>query len=222
MTVHYASNVLSLSSPPPLSSDRCAPGDIGPPHFVFAFDAVAAIAIAMNAPGEDLTRSDGESLQKELLNVRFDGASGLAAFDTSGDRHPATVKFALESFGDPTSAEPLIPITTHYYNYYMNAETNEYEMAVRNVADLQWIGGLNTTQPEDAITRKVCDFLLLAAPRSLRLHTKRSNLSFSVVTHDAKALKSCPCGNGSCLTSARRRRTRRRRRGGRQPSERKH
>jgi hypothetical protein len=159
------------------SSDRCAPDNIGLYHYVFAFDAVAAIAIAMNAPGEDSTRSDRARLQKELLNVRFDGASGRVAFDASGDRDPATVQFALESFGDPNSAEPLI--LTYCYNYSMNAETNEDEIAVHDVADLRWIGGLNTTQPEDAITRKVGGFLLLAAPCSLRLHTIRSNRSFS-------------------------------------------
>ena len=152
---------------------------------MFAFDAVAAIAIAMNATGEDSTRSDGERLQNELLNVRFDGASGLVAFDASGDRDPTTVTFALESFGDPNlAAKPLT--VAYYYNYSMNAETNEDEIAVHHVADLQWIGGPNTTQPEDAITRKVRGFLLLAAPRSLRPHTIRSNLSFRV-THDAQS-----------------------------------
>ena len=143
-------------------------------HYEFEtslFDGVAAIALAMNAADEDAAEgqealSVGEKLRKKLLNVSFDGASGPVALDEYGDREPTTIQFALESFGDPLSAEVIFA-----YEVFVNTSTATFEMAATRAAHVQWIGGRKgpAAQPEDAITRKVRDFLLLA-PRYLTLH----------------------------------------------------
>ena len=147
-------------------------------HFEFEthlFDGVAAIALAVNA-AEDAAeqaqgqeaRSEGENLLNKLLNVSFDGTSGPVALDERGDREPATIRFALESFGDPLSSEPL----TLAYEVFVNASTpTTFEMAATAAAPVQWIVGSEgrNSQPGDAITRKVRGFLLLA-PRYLTLH----------------------------------------------------
>ena len=147
-------------------------------HFEFEthlFDGVAAIALAVNA-AEDAAeqaqgqeaRSEGENLLKKLLNVSFDGTSGPVALDERGDREPATIRFALESFGDPFSSEPL----TLAYEVFVNASTpTTFEMAATAAAPVQWIVGSEgrNSQPGDAITRKVRGFLLLA-PRYPSLH----------------------------------------------------
>ena len=134
-------------------------------HYEFEthlFDGVAAIALAMNAANEDAAeqaqgkeaRSGGETLLEKLKNVSFDGTSGPVALDERGDREPATIRFALESFGDPFSAEPL----TLAYEVFVNASTpTTFEMAATAAAPVQWIVGSEgpNSQPEDAITRKV-------------------------------------------------------------------
>ena len=150
-------------------------------HYEFEtslFDGVAAIALAMNAADEDAAEqaqgqealSVGEKLRNKLLNVSFDGASGPVALDAQGDRDSTTIQFALESFGDPLSVEPLT-LAYEVYKVFMNTSSTTFEMAATKKADVQWIGGSKgpAAQPEDAITRKVRDFLLLA-PRYLTLH----------------------------------------------------
>lgn len=150
-------------------------------HYEFEtslFDGVAAIALAMNAADEDASEqaqgqealSVGEKLRNKLLNVSFDGASGPVALDEYGDRDSTTIQFALESFGDPLSVEPLT-LAYEVYEVFMNTSSTTFEMAATKKADVQWIGGRKgpVAQPEDAITRKVRDFLLLA-PCYLTLH----------------------------------------------------
>ena len=131
----------------------------------------------MNAADEDADAAQGqealsvgENLRKKLLDVSFDGASGPVALDAQGDRDSTTIQFALESFGDPLSVEPLT-LAYEVYEVFMNTSTATFEMAATKKADVQWIGGRKgpAAQPEDAITRKVRDFLLLA-PRYLTLH----------------------------------------------------
>jgi hypothetical protein len=122
------------------------------------FDGVAAIALAMNVKDEDAEEQAqgqaevGAKLLKKLKNVSFDGASGPVALDERGDREPATIRFALESFGDPYSAEPL----TLVYEVFTNAPstTSMFEMAATRKAEVQWIGG-SKQQPKDAIRQKV-------------------------------------------------------------------
>ena len=117
------------------------------------FDGVVAIALAMNAEDEDAEeQAPGQELLKKLKNVSFDGASGPVALDERGDREPATIRFALESFGDPNSAEPL----TLVYEVFTNAPstTSTFEMAATRKAEVQWIGG-SKQQPKDAIRQKV-------------------------------------------------------------------
>ena len=121
------------------------------------FDGVAAIALGMNVKDEDAEEQAqgqkvGAKLLKKLKNVSFDGASGPVALDERGDREPATIQFALESFGDPYSAEPL----TLVYEVFTNAPstTSTFEMAATRKAEVQWIGG-SKQQPKDAITQKV-------------------------------------------------------------------
>ena len=122
------------------------------------FDGVAAIALAMNVKDEDAEEQAqgqaevGAKLLKKLKNVSFDGASGPVALDERGDREPATIQFALESFGDPYSAEPL----TLVYEVFTNAPstTSTIEMAATRKAEVQWIGGTKQ-QPKDAIRQKV-------------------------------------------------------------------
>ena len=117
------------------------------------FDGVVAIALAMNAEDEDAEeQAPGQELLKKLKNVSFDGASGPVALDERGDREPATIRFALESFGDPYSAEPL----TLVYEVFTNAPstTSTFEMAATRKAEVQWIGG-SKQQPKDAIRQKV-------------------------------------------------------------------
>lgn len=123
------------------------------------FDGVVAIALAMNAEDEDAEEQEdaekqevGAKLLKKLKKVSFDGASGPVALDESGDREPATIRFALESFGDPNSAEPL----TLVYEVFTNAlsTTSTFEMAAIRKAEVQWIGG-SKQQPKDAIRQKV-------------------------------------------------------------------
>ena len=162
-------------------------------HYEFEtslFDGVAAIALAMNAADEDADAAQGqealsvgENLRKKLLNVSFDGASGPVALDAQGDRDSTTIQFALESFGDPLSVEPL----TLAYEVFVNASTpTTFEMAATAAAPVQWIVGSEgpNSQPEDAVTRKVRGFLLLAPRNPPPLP---SNVSFSAQTHDAHA-----------------------------------
>ena len=115
------------------------------------FDGVAAIALAMNVKDEDAKeQAPGQELLKKLKKVSFDGASGPVERDERGDREPATIRFALESFRDPNSAEPL----TLAYEVFTNASTttSTFEMAATKKAEVQWIG---KQQPKDAITQKV-------------------------------------------------------------------
>ena len=117
----------------------------------------------MNAADEDAVeqaqgqeaRSDGETLLEKLKNVSFDGTSGPVALDSEGDREAATIRFALESFGDPFSAEPL----SLAHEVFVSASTTSttFEMAATAAAPVQWIVGSEgpNSQPEDAITRKV-------------------------------------------------------------------
>ena len=155
------------------------------------FDGVAAIALAMNAANEDAAeqaqgkeaRSDGETLLEKLLNVSFDGTSGPVALDSEGDREPATIRFALESFGDPFSAEPL----SLTYEVFVSATSTTFEMAATAAAPVQWIVGSEgpNSQPEDAITRKVPASCCL--PLATQASTIPSNVSFSAQTHGAHA-----------------------------------
>jgi hypothetical protein len=118
------------------------------------FDGVVAIALAMNAEDKDAEEQApgqevGAKLLKKLKKVSFDGASGPVALDERGDREPATIRFALESFGDPNSAEPL----TLAYEVFTNAlTTSTFEMAATKKEEVQWIG---KQQPKDAIRQKV-------------------------------------------------------------------
>ena len=121
------------------------------------FDGVAAIALGMNVKDEDAEEQAqgqkvGAKLLKKLKKVSFDGASGPVALDERGDREPATIQFALESFGDPYSAEPL----TLVYEVFTNtpSTTCTFEMAATRKAEVQWIGG-SKQQPKDAIRQKV-------------------------------------------------------------------
>ena len=142
-------------------------------HYEFEtslFDGVAAIALAMNAADEDAAEgqealSVGEKLRNKLLNVSFDGASGPVALDAQGDRDSTTIQFALESFGDPLSVEPLT-LAYEVYEVFMNTSSTTFEMAATAAAPVQWIVGSEgpNSQPEDAITRKVL------APRNPSLH----------------------------------------------------
>ena len=157
-------------------------------HYEFEthlFDGVAAIALAMNAANEDgkEARSGGETLLEKLLNVSFDGTSGPVALDSEGDREPATIRFALESFGDPFSAEPL----SLTYEVFVSATSTTFEMAATAAAPVQWIVGSEGpySQPEDAITRKVPASCCL--PLATQASTIPSNVSFSAQTHDAHA-----------------------------------
>ena len=109
---------------------------------------MVAIALAMNVKDEDAEEQVGAKLLKKLKKVSFDGASGPVALDERGDREPATIRFALESFGDPNSSEPL----TLAYEVCTNLTTSTFEMAATKKAEVQWIG---KQQPKDAITQKV-------------------------------------------------------------------
>lgn len=67
----------------------------------YAFDGVAALALALDAAGG----ATGREVHDELKRVRLDGASGPVAFDSRSDRRPNALKFALESILPPESAE---------------------------------------------------------------------------------------------------------------------
>ena len=201
-TWEHVFSVLCFAAHP----DRCAnpfftpdaelfSGYVDGNHYEFEthlFDGVAAIALAMNAANEDAAeqaqgkeaRSGGETLLEKLLNVSFDGTSGPVALDSEGDREPATIRFALESFGDPFSAEPL----SLAYEVFVSARTSTtFEMAATAAAPVQWIVGSEgpNSQPEDAITRKVPASCCL--PLATQASTIPSNVSFSAQTHDAHA-----------------------------------
>ena len=165
-------------------SGRCANSIFEPDADLFAappyepsaylYDGVVALALAMDAVAANDTAEQGqgqESVGAKLLNelkkrVRFDGASGpIDLDDVTGDREPATLQFALESFNDTLSEEPMIlAYSVRANNLRLDDGTTEIE-CVATAAEgcnssscLQWIGGKQgrDAQPKDAITSTVC------------------------------------------------------------------
>lgn len=112
------------------------------------------------APAKDTTEeaqgreSVGANLLKELKeHVYFDGASGSVDLDdVTGDRKPATLRFALESFDDTFSAEPMI-LAYSVRAVRPDDSTTDIEMVATKNGSVQWIDGKG--QPEDAITSQV-------------------------------------------------------------------
>ena len=156
-----------------------------------AMDAMAANDTAEEAQGQEPVGSQidiGVKLLKELKErVRFDGASGPIDLDNvTGDREPATLLFALESFGDVLAADPMIlAYTVSANNIRLNNDSTieSLEMVATANLSLQWIGGKQGrgAQPKDAITSKVRGCLLRLTPSDLT--TLPSTVSFSAHTH---------------------------------------
>ena len=144
-----------------------------------AMDAMAANDTAEEAQGQEPVGSQidiGVKLLKELKErVRFDGASGPIDLDNvTGDREPATLLFALESFGDVLAADPMIlAYTVSANNIRLNNDSTieSLEMVATANLSLQWIGGKQGrgAQPKDAITSKVRGCLLCLTPSDLTL-----------------------------------------------------
>ena len=163
---------------PPHVSGRCANSIFEPDADLFAappyepsaylYDGVVALALAMDAVAANDTAEQGQGqesvgakLLKELKKrVRFDGASGpIDLDDVTGDREPATLQFALESFDDTLSEKPMIlAYSVRANNVRLDDGTTEIECVATRKGELQWIGPVigGKGQPEDAITRKVC------------------------------------------------------------------
>ena len=163
---------------PPHVSGRCANSIFEPDADLFAappyepsaylYDGVVALALAMDAVAANDTAeqgqgqgSIGEKLLKELKGgMRFHGASGpIDLDDDTGDREPATLQFALESFDDTLSEKPMIlAYSVRANNVRLDDGTTEIECVATRKGELQWIGPVigGKGQPEDAITRKVC------------------------------------------------------------------
>ena len=145
-----------------------------------AMDAMAANDTAEEAQGQEPVGSQidsGVKLLKELKErVRFDGASGPIDLDNvTGDREPATLLFALESFGDVLAADPMIlAYTVSANNIRLNNDSTieSLEMVATANLSLQWIGGKQGrgAQPKDAITSKARGCLLCLPPSYLTLH----------------------------------------------------
>ena len=171
-------------SPPQLG--RCANSLFEPEAQLFAaapyepaaylYDGVVALALAMDAAAaKDTTEeaqgreSVGANLLKELKeHVYFDGASGgVDLDDVTGDRKPATLRFALESFDDTFSAEPMI-LAYSVRAVRPDDSTTDIEMVATKNGSVQWIDGKG--QPEDAITSQVRG-CLPPAPRYTWLST---------------------------------------------------
>lgn len=178
---------------PPHVSGRCAnsifeaDADLfaAPPYepSAYLYDGVVALALAMDAVAANDTAeqgqgqgSIGEKLLKELKGgMRFHGASGpIDLDDDTGDREPATLQFALESFNDTLSEEPMILAYSVRANNLRLDDGTTIE-CVATAAEgcnssscLQWIGGKQgrDAQPKDAITSTVRG-CLLPAPRYL-------------------------------------------------------
>ena len=69
------------------------------PNCAFAYDSVIAIALALGAAAPS---RDGDTVQRLLRRLSFDGASGQVEFKPNGDRSPVGVKVILEpSAGSP-------------------------------------------------------------------------------------------------------------------------
>ena len=156
-------------SPPQLG--RCANSLFEPDAQLFAaapyepsaylYDGVVALALAMDAAAAKDTAEEaqgresvGANLLKELKeHVHFDGASGYVDLDdVTGDRKPATLRFALESFDDTFSAEPMI-LAYSVRAVRPDDSTTDIEMVATKNGSVQWIDGKG--QPKDAITSKV-------------------------------------------------------------------
>ena len=156
----------------------------------YLYDGVVALALAMDAMAANDTAEEaqgqepvgskidiGVKLLKELKErVRFDGASGPIDLDNvTGDREPATLLFALESFGDVLAADPMIlAYTVSANNIRLNNDSTieSLEMVATANLSLQWIGGKQGrgAQPKDAITSKARGCLLCLPPSYLTLH----------------------------------------------------
>ena len=159
-----------------LAMDAMAANDTA----ALAMDAMAANDTAEEAQGQEPVGSKidiGVKLLKELKErVRFDGASGPIDLDNvTGDREPATLLFALESFGDVLAADPMIlAYTVSANNIRLNNDSTieSLEMVATANLSLQWIGGKQGrgAQPKDAITSKVRGCLLCLPPSYLTLH----------------------------------------------------
>ena len=123
----------------------------------YLFDGVVALALAADAGARvqvaaDATPTVGsEQLRNDLLRVRFDGASGPVQLNEDGDRKPATIQFALESFVN-SSAERMLSLA-----YKISLPVDE--MVSTPVELVQWIGGGKgpDAQPDDNITHEVRD-----------------------------------------------------------------
>ena len=155
----------------------------------YLYDGVVALALAMDAMAANDTAEEaqgqepvgpkidiGVKLLKELKErVPFDGASGPIDLDNvTGDREPATLLFALESFGDVLAADPMIlAYTVSANNIRLNNDSTieSLEMVATANLSLQWIGGKQGrgAQPKDAITSKVRGCLLCLTPSDLTL-----------------------------------------------------
>ena len=134
----------------------------------YLYDGVVALALAMDAMAANDAAEQGQGqesvgakLLKELKGgMRFDGASGpIDLDDVTGDREPATLQFALESFDDTLSEKPMIlAYSVRANNLRLDDGTTEIECVATRKGELQWIGPVigGKGQPEDAITRKVC------------------------------------------------------------------
>ena len=168
---------------PPHVSGRCAnsifeaDADLfaAPPYepSAYLYDGVVALALAMDAVAANDTAEQGQGqgsvgakLLKELKKrVRFDGASGpIDLDDVTGDRKPATLRFALESFDDTFSAEPMI-LAYSVRVVRPDDSTTDIEMVATKNGSVQWIDGKG--QPKDAITSKVRGCLPPAPPLHL-------------------------------------------------------
>ena len=136
----------------------------------YLYDGVVALALAMDAAATAknaaqvglespaASRINGSKLLTGLKELAsFDGASGPVALDdVTGDREPATLQFALESFNSSLSEEPTMILA-----YNVSAKIfpvgdggrSEIEMLATARNGLQWID--SDKQPEDAITNGV-------------------------------------------------------------------
>ena len=136
----------------------------------YLYDGVVALALAMDAAATAkdaaqvglgspaASRIYGSKLLTGLKELAsFDGASGpIALDDVTGDREPATLQFALESFSSSLSEEPTMILA-----YNVSAKIfpvgdggpSEIEMLATARNGLQWID--SDKQPEDAITNGV-------------------------------------------------------------------
>jgi len=191
----------------------------------YLYDGVVALALAMDAAAtakdaaQDglgspaASRINGSKLLTGLKELAsFDGASGpIALDDKTGDREPATLQFALESFNSVLSEEPTMILA-----YNVSAKIfpvgdgpfSEIEMLATARNRLQWIDG--DEQPEDAITNEVRG-CLPKAPIPSMLQTLQCSKS---LTHARKFSRP---EHGSLSHNSKRKSAKRGRRRKRQP-----